>query len=184
MEAVNSNIDFYYFDVFLTETYKGLGQYEEITKPDIIGQLTSITLSDSVSGLRGYTPPPELELITITGITKSRLDEVKTYSLFNSKPIYKLNVNGVFNITNEFIEYSIDNIRYKTYLSDGLTTYSITKPKETFENRPVIWNADSVFIDIKKTLNAMVIDRGNISVYDYFNKINNCDELDDLLEIF
>ena len=183
MEAVNSNIDFYYFDVFLTETYKGLGQYEEITKPDIIGQLTSITLNDSVSGLRGYTPPTELEFITITGITKSRLEEVKIYSLFNT-PSYKLNVKGVFNITNEFIEYSIDNIRYKTYLSDGLTTYSITKFKETFENQPVIWNADSVFIDIKKTLNAMVIDRGNISVYDYLNKINNCDELDDLLEIF
>jgi hypothetical protein len=181
MEAVNSNIDFYYFDVFLTETYKGLGQYEEITKPDIIGQLTSITLNDSVSGLRGYTPPAELEFITITGITKSRLDEVKTY---NSNVPYKLNVKGVFNITNEFIEYLIDNIRYKTYLSDGLTTYSITKLKENFEDRPVIWNADSVFIDIKKTLNAMVIDRGNISVYDYFNKINNCDELDDLLEIF
>jgi hypothetical protein len=181
MEVVNTNTEFYYFDVFLTETYKGLGQYEIINNPDIIGQLTSITLNENVSTLRAYNPPQELEFIIITGITKSRLDEVKTY---NSNVPYKLNVKGVFNITNEFIEYSIDNTRYKTYLSDGLTTYSITKLKETFENQPVIWNADSVFIDIKKTLNAMVIDRGNISVYDYFNKINNCDELDDLLEIF
>jgi hypothetical protein len=92
-----------------------------------------------------------------------------------------LDANIGFHIDDDAL---LDNIRYKTYLSDGLTTYSITKLKETFENKPVIWNSDSVFIDIKKTLNAMVIDRGNISVYDYLNKINNCDELDDLLEIF
>jgi hypothetical protein len=181
MEVVKTNTEFYNFDIFLTETYKGLGQYEIINKPDIIGQLTSITLNENVSTLKAFNPPAELEFTIITGITKSRLDEVKTY---NASVPYKLNVKGVFNITNEFIEYSIENTRYKTYLSDGLTTYSITKFKETFENQPVIWNADSVFIDIKKTLNAMVIDRGNISVYDYFNKINNCDELDDLLEIF
>jgi hypothetical protein len=169
----------HYFDVFLTETYKSLGQYEIITKPDIIGQLTSITFTNNSISI--VNPPTQLGSITITGITKSRLDEVKTYN-----PIvpYKLNVNGVSVITNEFIEYSIDNINYKTYLSDGLTTYSLTKGIETFDNQPVIWNADSVFIDIKKTLNAMVIDRGNVSVYDYFNKINNCDELDDLLDIF
>jgi hypothetical protein len=177
MEVVNG---FYYFDVFLTETYKSLGQYEIITKPDIIGQLTSITLNKNFFNLRDV-PPIELEPITITGITKSRLNEVKTY---NPSVPYKINVNGVFNITSQFIEYSIDNIKYKTYLSDGLTTYSVVKFIETFDNQPVIWNADSVFIDIKKTLNAMVIDRGNISVYDYLNKINNCDELDDLLEIF
>lgn len=177
MEQVN--IEYYYFDVFLTETYKSLGQYEIISNPDIIGELTSTTIS--LSSLRAFNPPSELEFILITGITKSRLDEVKTY---NQSVPFKLNVKGVFNITNEFIEYSIDNIKYKTYLSDGLTTYSVTKLKESFDNQPVIWNADSVFNDIKKTLNAMVIDRGNISIYDYINKINNCDELDDLLEIF
>jgi hypothetical protein len=168
----------YYFDVFLTETYKSLGQYEVINNPNIIGELTAITLTNSVTIVN---PPTQLGSITITGITKSRLDEVKTY---NPSVPFKLNVKGVFNITNDFIEYSIDGMKYKTYLSDGLTTYSIVKGVETFDNQPVIWNADSVFIDIKKTLNAMVIDRANISVYDYFNKINNCDELDDLLDIF
>ena len=162
MEAVNTEPQFYYFDIFLTETYKSLGQYEIITNPDIIGQLTSTTITSS--SLRAYNPPTELEFVLITGITKSRLNEVKTYK---ANLPYKLNVNGVFNITNEFIEYSIDNIKYKTYLSDGLTTYSVAKLKEVFDNQPVIWNADSVFIDIKKTLNAMVIDRGNISIYDY-----------------
>jgi hypothetical protein len=182
MEQVN--IEYYYFDVFLTETYKSLGQYEIISNPDIIGELKSTTLildNNTPSSERAFNPPSELEFTLITGITKSRLDEVKTY---NQSVPFKLNVKGVFNITNEFIEYSIDNVKYKTYLSDGLTTYSVTKFKESFDNQPVIWNGDSVFNDIKKTLNAMVIDRGNISIYDYINKINNCDELDDLLEIF
>ena len=65
------------------------------------------------------------------------------------------NIIKVTNLTNEFIEYSIDSVRYKTFTYDGLTTYSVTKLKESFENQPVIWNADSVFIDIKKTLNAI-----------------------------
>jgi hypothetical protein len=179
MEVIE--IGFYYFDVFLTETYKSLGQYEIINNPNIIGELTAITLNNNVGSFKSYNPPLELVPVIITGITKSRLDEVKTY---NPSVPFKLNVKGVFNITNDFIEYSIDGMKYKTYLSDGLTTYSIVKGVETFDNQPVIWNADSVFIDIKKTLNAMVIDRANISVYDYFNKINNCDELDDLLDIF
>lgn len=190
MEQVNLEPEFYYFDIFLTETYKSLGQYEIITNPDIIGQLKTINLNNgpiilddtnTPTGERSFNPPSELEFILITGITKSRLDEVRTY---NQSVPFKLNVKGVFNITNEFIEYSIENVKYKTYLSDGLTTYSVAKLKEVFDNQPVIWNADSVFNDIKKTLNAMVIERGNISVYDYINKINNCDELDDLLEIF
>jgi hypothetical protein len=117
----------------------------------------------------------------LTGLTVSRLDEVKTY---NPNQPYKVGINGVTNVTSEFIEYRIGDVEYKTFLPFGMTTYKVLKEQSVFENQPVIWNADSVFVDIKKTLNAMVIDRSNISIYEYFNKINNCAELDDLLEIF
>lgn len=48
----------------------------------------------------------------ITGYTNSRLNEVRT--LDKSQP-FKVGVNGVFNIQNDFIEYEIDGISYKTY---------------------------------------------------------------------
>lgn len=173
---------FYYFDIILTETYKNLGQYEIISNPNIIGDLktTNINLNqDNPTNLSIQSTT--LSNVLITGLTKSRLDEVKTY---NPNQPYKVGVNGVTNVTIDFIEYAIGDIGYKTFLSDGLTTYQLIKQQDIFENQPVIWNADSVFIDIKKTLNAMIIDRGNISVYEYFNKMNNCNILDELLQIF
>jgi hypothetical protein len=173
------DLEFYYLDILLTETYKNLGQYENITNPDIIGELTTISFQQNVVPIT--TQSTSLPPVLITGLTVSRLNEVRTY---NSNMPYKINVNGVTNITSDFIEYTIDDILYKTFLSDELTTYQVLKQQDVFDNQSVIWNADSVFVDIKKTLNAMVIDRNNISVYDYINKINNCDELDDLLEIF
>ena len=173
--------EFYYFNIFLTEKYKSLGQYEIITNPDIIGELETIEISLGRTSTSTSTQSTTLPPILVTGLTTSRLNEVKTYNL--NVP-YKLGVNGVTNITNDFVEYTIDDIKYKTFLSDGLTIYEVLKQQDIFQNQPVIWNADSVFIDIKKTLNAMVIDRSNISVYEYFGRINNCDNLDDVLQIF
>jgi len=172
-------MDFYYFNILLKETYKNLGQYEIITNPDIIGDLQSITFSQTNSSIvqQTTTLPP----ILVTGLTTSRLNEVKTY---NINIPYKIGVNGVTNITTDFIEYTIDDIKYQTFLSDGLTTYQILKQQDVFQNQPVIWNADSVFVDIKKTLNAMVIERGNISVFEYFGRLNNCDSLSDMEQIF
>jgi len=217
MEEINE----YYIDIFLTETYKSLGQYEIITNPDIVGELKEFSLYDLTQySNKAFEPPQELEFIVITGLTSSKLEEVRTYNL--NEP-YKVGVKGVTNITNDFIEYKINDIEYKTYINNsvttpsnpdtdtnnidtttsarlsvtpnqftitnqpisfGVTTFKVIKQKQNFQNDPVIWNADSVFIDIKKTLNAMVIDRGYMPVYDYFNKINNCDTLDDILDIF
>lgn len=171
----------FYINIFLKETYKNLGQYELITDKDIIGDLTAFTLTQNTQTVVNNVNTQNQPDITITGLTSSKLNTVRTY---NPQEPYKVNVNGVTKVTNEFIEYKIGDVEYKTFLSDGLTIFKAIKKPEIFDNQPVIWNSNSVFIDIKKTLNAMVIERNNISVYDYFNKINNCSELDDLLDIF
>jgi hypothetical protein len=220
----------YYLDIFLTQTYKGLGQYEIIENANIIGELKEFTLYDLTeppSGNRVIKLPSGEEFIIITGITESKLNQVKRYDL--TEP-YKVGVKGVTDIKSTYVEYKIDDFTYKTYVNNimgtppptppptptpvpgtditgitsaraavtnqtittttnqstntGITEYRVVKLKESFENQPVIWNENSSFIDVKKTLNAMVIERGNISVYDYFNKINNCENLNDLLEIF
>jgi len=172
-------MEFYYFNIFLKETYKNLGQYEIITNPEIVGDKKTINFEQNKLQLTAQSTT--LPSILVTGLTKSRLDEVKTY---NPNVPYKVGVNGVTRVTSDFIEYTIGDVKYKTFLPFGMTTYQVLKEQNVFEKQPVIWNADSVFIDIKKTLNAMIIERSNISIYEYFNKMNNCDSLDELLQIF
>ena len=82
------------------------------------------------------------------------------------------------------MDYNIEGISYRTFLSNNLTYYTVNKTTNEFTTKRLINNSNSVFIDIRKTLNAMIIERSNVSIYNYFNKINNCQELDDILDIF
>lgn len=53
----------------------------------------------------------------ITGYTSNRLNEVKTLDKNNP---YKVGVNGVFNIQNDFIEYELDGVLYKTFINRNI----------------------------------------------------------------
>lgn len=169
----------FYINIFLTQTQKNLGQFSLITNKEIIGDLiTFLNLNNqpTVTPILPTTPTT----ITVTGLTSSRLEEVKTYN-----NTYKVGVNGVLSVSSNSIIYKIDDITYETLLGGSKATfYTLTKPSGEFQTQNVLRNDNSVSIDIKKTLNAFIIERSNISVYDYFNKINNCDKLDDLLDIF
>jgi len=171
------NTEYYYFDVFLTQTTKNLGQFSIVKNNEIIGDLIEFDLASQNSLSR--IAPSEVLNITITGLTSSRLEEVKTYS-----GDYKVGVNGVSVVNDEYIIYEIDGVNYITYLDTNLTIYTINKSSNEFENQDILRDDNSVSIDVKTTLNAFLIERSNISVYDYFNKMNNCDKLDDLLDIF
>jgi hypothetical protein len=171
--------EIYYLNILLNKTYKNLGQYETITNNQIVGTLTTITFTQNTIQPNPQSLPFN---INVSGITKSRLTEVRS---FDPNILYIVGVNGVLTVTPEYVEYSIGDIIYKTFLDTKLTTFfKVTKTTNELKSQPIIANDNSVSIDVKKTLNAMVIDRSNISIYEYFNKINNCAELDDLLEIF
>ena len=172
-------INYYYLDIFLTQTQKNLGQFSIIKNNDIVGDLIAFDFAsqNSISQIAQTNIGTN---ITVTGLTSSRLNEVKTYN-----GGYKIGVNGVILVSSTVVVYKIDDITYQTLLDGSNTTfYTLTKPSGEFEMQEVLSDDNSVSIDIKKTLNAFIIERSNISVYDYFNKINNCDKLDDLLDIF
>jgi hypothetical protein len=171
--------EFYYLDIFLKKTYKNLGQFETINpNSQILGTLEDITFTQTT--LSSDTTQSSF-FVNVSGLTTSRLAEVKRY---NKTTPYKIGVNGVTGITSQYIEYIIDDVYYRTFLSDGLTFFQLLKITNELEKQNIIADDNSVSIDIKKTLNAMVIDRSNIAVYEYFNKINNCSSLDDILDIF
>jgi hypothetical protein len=169
---------YYYIDIFLTQTQKNLGMFNIITNNEIIGDLPEFDFT-SQNTIPPITPS-DIGIVTLTGLTASRLNEVKTYT-----GEYKVGVNGVILVLDSLIIYEIDGISYQTLL-DGFNTtyYFVTKSTNEFEMQNVLRDDNSVSIDIKKTLNGFLVERSNISLYDYFNKISNCDKLDDLLDIF
>jgi hypothetical protein len=181
MAATNSGIEFpienYYLDIFLTQTSKNLGQYDIITNNEIIGDFVEFNFA-----IQNEVPRIAVNQsfdITVTGLTSSRLEEARSYS-----GDFKIGVNGVIAVNDNYVMYAIDGVNYITYLDTNLTIYTVTKPSNEFERQNILRDDNSVSIDIKKTLNAFIIERSNISVYDYFNKLNNCDNLDDILDIF
>jgi hypothetical protein len=184
-------MEYFYLNIFLTETTKNRGQLEEVVDKSIIKGDSSFTLiqQNTVQGRNSVTNQSSNQrTITFTALTKSRLNEIKRYDL---QVPYKINVNGVTKIETDattgdiiYVDYTIEDINYRTFLSNNLTYYSVTKTTDEFDTKRLVNNSNSVFVDIKKTLNAMIIERSNISIYNYFNKINNCQELDDILDIF
>lgn len=180
MAAINSGSildEYYYIDIFLTHQYKNLGQYTLIENNDIVGELTDFDLLN-----QNQLPPFDFgqpSVAIVTGYTSSRLKYVETYA-----GGYKVGVNGVTEVNNEYVSYEIDGITYLTYLDTGVTLYGFGKPTNEFSPQAILNDDNSVSIDVKKTLNGLIIDRSNISIYEYFNKMNNCNNLDDLLDIF
>jgi hypothetical protein len=180
MAAINTGTildQYYYIDILLTHKYKNFGQYELIQNNDIIGELTDFDLLNQ-NQLQPFDFGPS-SVAVVTGYTESKLKNVITYS-----GEYKVGVNGVTSVNNDYVTYVIDDITYLTYLDTGITLYGFGKLTNEFDVQPILMNDNSVSIDVKKTLNAFIIDRSNISIYEYFNKMNNCNNLDDLLDIF
>jgi len=180
MAAINPGTildQYYYIDILLTHKYKNLGQYELIIDNNIIGELKKSNFTTQ-NQLQPFNFGPS-SIAIITGYTESRLKNVITYT-----GEYKVGVNGVTEVNQEYITYEIDGIVYLTYLDTDVTIYGFGKLTNEFDVQPILANDNSVSIDVKKTLNAFIIDRSNISIYEYFNKMNNCNNLDDLLDIF
>jgi len=160
----------------LTNTIKNFGLFSELTDNNIVSQLTSVTFSNNFIDTETTSEPFE---VTISGLTKDRLIDIQTYN-----GNYEVGINGVTQITDDYILYTIDNIDYQTFFDTKLTVYRLNKPTNEFTKQFVIKDNNIPFIDVKKTVNGLLIERNNLSVYESFNRIANTDNLDDLIEIF
>lgn len=85
----------------------------------------------------------------LTGYTSNRLKEIRT---IDRKIPFKLGVNGVFNIQNDYIEYNIGDIIYKTYFFKTVGDGDLTPPSELknkFYSTPIELNTpnkrDTIF---------------------------------------
>jgi hypothetical protein len=166
----------YYIDIFLTNNFNVQGMLETITTNEIIGSLTSITFSND------FIQPEPVNVafdIEVSGLTISKINDIKDYS-----GNIVVGLNGVYELTSEYVKYIIDDIYYQTFFEDNLTIYIVYKKTNEFMKSFVIKNENLPFSDIRKTVNGLLIERNNISVYTFLNRLSNSSNLEDLNEIF
>ncbi len=122
----------------------------------------------------------------ITGVTGSRLDEVKTTSI--AEP-FIVGVNGVIDINDESISYLLDGIRYVTNLGDESTVYEIgfnTLPglnPLNAGNIALYRNENDIFVDMHPTESDVFVERGEFSVLEHLYQLARVRELNDV-ELF
>jgi hypothetical protein len=115
----------------------------------------------------------------VSGVTESKLEQVRSYNL--NAP-YEVGVNGVTEVTAEYVVYVIDSITYTTTLADGYTTYSFGTAGLTRDNsisKHVVKKESDMFTAKHKTINNISIDRSEISVFETMYRIANINTLDD-----
>lgn len=133
----------------------------------------------------------------ISGLTRNKLDIIRTYSL--TQP-YVLGVNGVTDIKPSpsaplsaitSISYTLDDINYVTYLNNSLTTFFYNNYSgQDFEPFLNTQNGQNTF-DIKeeskmklvfppKVTNDLFIERMELAVFEKHSRMSNIKNLEEL----
>ena len=150
----------------------------------------NIFLYDSTNNLptlRSYKKyvanPNKVNNIGIKGECPSRLDEVRTY---NQDEPFIIGINGVDEITNNYITYHIDGINYKTNINTNETTFEVGIRTNigSFENftptNDILYRDDTdVTIETGDITNSILIERKEISVFSSFYNLARLNEPQD-----
>ncbi len=160
-----------YHNLVLTHGHSNLGSLRVLDQ----GEPTSSEIPATRSDGRITT--------TVTGITESRLDEIRSY---NPEQPYILGVNGVQQITGTEVVYLLDGITYTTSLGDLTTTYSfgLVTEAQALETHFLYRDERDVFIDKHETQRDILMSRSEMSVFDPMIRIAGVNSLDDLADYF
>lgn len=135
------------FTVFLTQTYNNLGLQENV----------------------GISQDNATSIVILSGYTSDKLNSIKSFDFLNP---YKEGVNGVTKVTETYVEYTIDDINYKTNFSDQSTTFSFITEREIINGNSFIGNDDSFGLIDKVQVNSDVnIIRPNNSIIEVVSKL-------------
>lgn len=178
----------YFLTIMLTSEDDNLGDFEIISQDD--SQITSnknrVTtpnnqITNNVPNNRFSYSLPNNYSYTVTGITESRLNEIRLPLEGNQ---FINNPNIILQQGSDFIRYRLDGVTYRTQLNDNEdTTFSIQK---TFSrSSPIteflVKNQEFILYNGKpKVENNVNIDRNNISIikaHESMKQINNLFEL-------
>ncbi len=132
--------------ICLIQKFENIGLYEDL------GISTDIISTD----------------VIITGITDSKLSEVRGYD-YNSP--YSIGANGVTEITPTYIKYTIGNINYITQLNNLSTVYSFKDTRSEYKiNNFISTDANLSYVDSVDVQDSVFIERESVSVIECFSK--------------
>jgi hypothetical protein len=165
---IRHNNDTHNITFCLNRDIGNLGYYTTLINAvnEAIGTLEEITLFDDEISY-------EEEVIVdsnpfnVTGYTNNRLDDIKAFS--ETEP-YQVGINGVLEVTSEYVRYIIDDITFKTFFDENETTiYAFTSKglelSKTY-NKPIIKEDDVHFIEKPRVKSDINIDRFPLTVFD------------------
>jgi hypothetical protein len=155
MEIIKKNIDLkkitgnsISIPIFLYQKTDNIGLYEDLSE--------DLTLTPDIN-------------ITVTGITESKLNSVRGYDYDN---LYQKGVNGVEEVTSDYVRYNINGIVYKTNLNDDSTTFTFSTVNNGYMNNNFISVDNNIgYVDKVNIQDSVYIERENISVIESFSKI-------------
>lgn len=159
-----------FYPIQLTHGHSNLGSLREL------GQSGETRAANSSSN-------SSVGFQTVTGITESRLDEVRTYNL--QQP-YIAGANGVQTVTEAAVVYVLEGVTYTTSLDDLTTTYSlgIVPQAQALVTHFLYRDERDVFIDKHETKRDILMERSEMSVFDPMIRIAGVNSLDDLTDYF
>ena len=161
-----------FYPIQLTHGHSSLGSLRELGQS---GETRVAITSSATQASIGFQ--------TVTGITESRLEEVRTYNL--QQP-YIIGINGVQTVTNTEVVYALDGVTYTTSLIDTTTTYSLglVSAAQALQIHFLYRDERDVFIDKQETQGDILMERAEMSVFDSMIRIAGVNSLDDLTDYF
>jgi len=133
-------------------------------------------------------------IFTITAITDSKLNDIRGYD--PNEP-FKVGVNGVTEINDTYIAYTIDGIEYTTTYSGNTktptpieTTYTTIGDTTSngidnnSKNLFIYKDEKQPYIERGKETNTIFLERSPIAINDFFFKLNHINTADDFATYF
>lgn len=172
----------YYVLIPFNNKFKTIGYYDSVDGDIFVtGETQTITLANPSKQLPNEPSLTQNNNYLLTGSTTNRLSEIKTY---NRNEPYKVGINGVtLYVKDEYVEYVLDGISYRTIFDNNLTTtyyFGVNGLNNlNSENYNLFKDDKKQFDDPFIEKNEINIDRINIPVFQQMLKLGNIDSIDD-----
>lgn len=143
--------------------------------------LIPISIKSRDLGFISNPPVPNNKTKTYKTLIKyignSRLDECKS---FNINEPYIVGVNGVKNINDNIITYTINDITYTTNIDNNETNIVLTTENNIYEGTN--YSRETIGLSEEPVSEDLFVERGTLNIMENFFRLKNIKKLNDFNE--
>lgn len=136
--------------------------------------------SENIGLLEDLSDITDIEsvFVTVTGVTDNKLQEVRGFDYNNP---FTVGSNGITEVTDSYIAYTIGNVNYKTILNDLSTIFSFTDTRNVYLTNNFI-SEDSYlnYVDNVQITDEVFIERQNISIIESFSRLRQITSVEEI----